>query len=571
MRILVADDSKTMLGVVAASLTKMGHSVTAVSSGLEAIASYQKEKPDLIILDVIMDEMGGFECAKQIRALDPDDWIPIIFLSATVDDESIANGIDAGGDDYLTKPFSEITLDAKIRAMQRISDMRQKLFETTQKLYLQSSTDALTGIYNRFQFDRSIKDILHSADRFGHHIALLFIDLDNFKNINDSFGHKVGDELLVTVANRVRSCLKINDFISRIGGDEFAVILTDIERIEHAGATAQSIIDSLKKMHEISGHELRVGASIGIAFYPQIGTTTKNIVQNADIAMYHAKSLGRNNFQYYTEELFEKYKQQMNLEHSLKFCLDREELFLKYQPIIDVKTMRMVGLEALVCWNHPTFGLVTPNVFIPIAEEAGMMTAIGNWVFKKACEQAKKWNLKEADHFKLLINLSSRQILQENFIDFIKDTLEETGVPPELLELELTESTMMTYSGPFKDIITKLTEMKISISIDDFGTGYSSLIRLKSLPISTFKIDKFFIQDAVLDENSAIIVTCLIALGKKLGLNVIAEGVETKEQLEFLKVNECPEAQGFFISQPLRAENMDKYIEKIKNHEPFFE
>lgn len=563
MRILVADDSKTMLARTTESLKKMGHEVISVSSGKEAVAAFRSEKPDLIILDVMMEEMDGFECANEIRSIDSEDWIPIIFLSASVDDESIAKGIDAGGDDYLTKPFSEVTLSAKIKAMQRISDMRQRLFETTQKLYLQSSTDSLTGIYNRFQFDRSIKEMSKAAMKFNYMLALLFIDLDNFKNINDSFGHSVGDELLIEVAKRLKSCLKSNDFIARIGGDEFAIIISDIDKPEMAGQVAQNIISALSSSYQVSSHEIHSGASIGIACFPQKGTTSQNLVQNADIAMYHAKSLGRNNYQYYTEELYERYRQQISLEHALKFALERKELFLAYQPIIELKSKKLMGLEALLCWEHPTLGKIPPSIFIPIAEESGLMTSIGNWVIETACKQAEKWNLKNFKNFKFSVNLSSRQLLQENFFNFIKKVLQDTHIEKGFLELELTESTMMTYtSGPYKDCIKKLHDMGISISIDDFGTGYSSLVRLKHLPISTLKIDQSFVQDAVVSENSAIIVKCLIALGKNLGLNVVAEGIENEEQLKFLEMNECPQGQGYFLFKPLKTELMTKLLEK---------
>lgn len=561
--ILVADDSKTNLSLITASLQKLGHRAIPATSGEEAIEFFLKERPDLIILDVVMNGMDGFECAKKLREIDSEDWIPIIFLSASVDDNSIAKGIDAGGDDYLTKPFSEITLAAKIKAMQRISDMRQKLFETTQQLYLQSSTDSLTGVYNRFQFDRSVKEILAAADRFHHLSALLFIDLDNFKNVNDSFGHHIGDLLLIEVAKRLKSCLRGNDFIARIGGDEFAIILNGIPSNEEAGEIAQNIINSVSASYELEGNHVRVGASVGIAIYPQSGITIVNFVQSADIAMYHAKSLGRNNYQYFSDELYGKYKQQISLEHALKFAMERNELYLTYQPIFNLKTEELVGLETLLCWDHPTYGIVPPTIFIAIAEEIGLMSPIGNWVLRTACEQANKWSLHRFKKFKFAINLSSRQLLQEHFFSFIKDIMKETHMTPEILELELTESTVMSYTtGPFRETIKKLHDLGISISIDDFGTGYSSLTRLRHLPVSTLKIDQTFVQDTVSNPNSAIIVNCLIALGKNLGLNVIAEGIETEEQYKFLITKGCPQGQGFFLSKPMRTEQMTEFLKE---------
>lgn len=563
MEILVADDSKTNLAIIKSALEKLGHQVSTADSAKDAIKLFSSKRPDLIILDVVMEGMNGFECAKEIRKLSIDDWIPIIFLSASVDDESIAKGIDAGGDDYLTKPFSDITLAAKIKAMQRIADMRQKLFETSQKLYQLSSTDPLTGIYNRLQFDRSIREIFLAAQRYHYLIALLFIDLDNFKSINDTFGHHIGDLLLIEVAKRIKTCLRANDFLARLGGDEFAVVLGEIKSTSEAKQIAQKIIDKLSFDYNLENHHIRNCASIGIACYEYSGTH-ESLMLNADIAMYHAKASGRNNYQFFTDDLHDKYKKLISLEHALKFALERNELFLTYQPIFDLQNKRILGIEALINWDHPTLGLISPSVFIPLAEEIGLINHIGNWVLQSACAQAMAWSINRFSDFKLAINIASRQLLHESFCKEIGDILDDTKFPPNQLELELTETVIMSNAtGPFKEVINKLHDLNIGIAIDDFGTGYSSLFRLKHLPITTLKIDKTFINDVVSNENSAIIVNCLIALGKNLGLNVIAEGIETKEQLGFLIQKKCPQGQGFLLCRPLDLKQMTKFIEKM--------
>jgi diguanylate cyclase (GGDEF)-like protein len=567
VKILVADDSKTNLAIITATLHKLGHEVISASNSEQAIEIFKKNKPDLIILDVMMEGIDGFECAKRIRALDVDDWIPIIFLSASVDDTNIARGIDAGGDDYLTKPCSEITLAAKIKAMQRIADMRQQLFETTEKLYLLSSTDSLTGTYNRLQFDRSIKEIIATANHNQYMVALLFIDLDNFKNINDTYGHHIGDVLLVEVAKRLKSAIRSSDFIARLGGDEFAIILTQIANEEEAKFFAQKILDALSINYNLEGHNLRSGASIGIAYYPA-SVNQEGLVLDADVAMYHAKACGRNNFQCFSKELNEKYRQQISLEHALKFALERKELFLTYQPIFDLTKKELVGLETLVCWDHPKFGLVSPNIFIPIAEDAGLINDIGTWILQTACAQAAKLPLNKYKNFKFAINLSSRQLIHENFFTLLTGILTANRLNPQTIELELTETTVMTYTtGPFKEAITRLHNYGINIAIDDFGTGYSSLIRLKHLPVDTLKIETSFVQDSVVNPNSKIIVNCLIALGKNLGMNVIAEGIETKEQLDSLIANGCPQGQGFYLEKPMVAEKLTKFFEKWKDQQ----
>lgn len=543
----------------------MGHNVIPVLSGEKAIEEFQLQSPDLIILDVVMGGMDGYECAKKIRSLIlSDHWIPIIFLSANVDDESIKKGIDAGGDDYLTKPFSEVTLAAKIKAMQRIADMRKKLVETTQKLALLSSTDALTGVYNRFQFDKTIIEKTYAADRYKHIMGLLFIDLDNFKLINDTFGHNIGDLLLKEVTNRLRSCLRIDDFIARIGGDEFSVLISQTESIESLGILAQKMLDVLASDFYLESNHIRTSVSIGIACYPFPGTTKENIVKHADIAMYHAKALGRNNYQFYSDAINKKYKKHIDLEYALKFALERKELALTYQPIYDIQNNVVSGFEVLVYWNHPKYGVVSPSIFIPIAEEHGLITPIGNWIIRTACEQANYWDLKAYKNFKLSINLSSKQMSENNFFETIIDSLNQNKLPPTLLELELTESTVMHYRADlFKNAIQNLHHMGISIAIDDFGTGYSSLTRLKTLAIDTLKIDRIFIQDVMTDPNSAIIINCLIALGNNLGIKVIAEGIETKEQLEFLKEKGCRYGQGFLLCRPLTIDKIPMFLENL--------
>jgi diguanylate cyclase (GGDEF)-like protein len=565
MKILIADDSKTNLAYTAHALTKLGHEVFPVTSGKDAIESFEKNAPDLIILDVVMEGMDGFETAAKIRSINTENWIPIIFLSASVDDESIKKGIDAGGDDYITKPFSEITLAAKVKAMQRISDMRQKLIDTSCQLKHLSATDTLTGLYNRFQFDRSLSEKLSGAERHHRLMGLMFIDLDNFKLINDTFGHHVGDLLLKEVAKRLQSCLRTEDFLARIGGDEFTVIFTDLESAESMGIVAQKMLDVLSLDFYLESHNIRIGASIGIACFPFQGTTKDNLLKHADIAMYHAKSIGRNNYQYFNEDLNERYKQHLNIEYALKFALDKKEIFLKYQPIYDITTQNIIGLETLVCWDHAKFGSVSPKIFIPMAEETGLITTIGNWIIRSACEHARQWNLDKYKNFKLAINLSSHQLLQEDFFEVLIDVLNTTNIPPQLLELELTETTVMNYrTDVFKNLINKLHNFGISIAIDDFGTGYSSLTRLKHLPIDVLKIDQNFVQDVSTDPNSAIIVNCLIALGKNLGLKVIAEGIETETQLEFLKSKGCLYGQGYLLSKPILAENIMSFLKSSK-------
>lgn len=561
MKILVADDSKTNLAMITASLNKLGHEVLGASSGEEAIDFAKKDRPDLIILDVVMQGMDGFECAKQIRLINESDWIPIIFLSASVDDDSIEKGINAGGDDYLTKPFSEITLAAKIKAMQRIAEMRQKLFQMTEELKILSSTDVLTELYNRFQFEKTVKEKLAESDRYQNGVTLMFIDLDHFKTINDSFGHHIGDLLLKEVASRLRKNFGLEDFIARLGGDEFVVLLSHTDNLKTAEEIAKKVNKSLAEIYQIGTHSVRISASIGVAFYPSPGITHESFVQNADIAMYHAKAMGRNNYQMYNADLNLKYKKQINIEHELKFALDRNQLNLTYQPIHHLLSKKVIGMEALARWNHPEFGAISPNIFIPIAEETGLILEIGSWVLNEACSKAAKWYHEGYKDLKFSVNLSLHQFLQDNFFEVVVDILNRHNLPPKVLELELTETTVITYTNYFKSTIKKLYEIGIGISIDDFGTRYSSLTSLKYLPITTLKIDKTFLKEVTTDPKNEIIVKSLIALGSSLNLTVIAEGVQSEEQEQFLILNGCMHGQGYLLSKALTHEEMSKYLE----------
>lgn len=560
MKILVADDSRTFLELITNSLITLGHDVTSVNSGEEAIKEFQISPPDLVILDVNMSGMNGFDCARQIRKISHDDWIPIIFLSALVNDESIAQGIEAGGDDYLTKPYSDVTLEAKIKAMQRIAEMRQQLLMKTNELKRISTTDILTGLFNRFHFEIILNKRMAAAIRHNYNIGILFIDLDYFKTINDTFGHGVGDLLLKDVAFRLQKNTRIDDAICRIGGDEFVVILNNVESLHDAGEVARKLIDEISKEYIINDLTIRISASIGVTCYPEQPGEPATVIQNADIAMYAAKELGKNNFQFYTEALHERYRHQLGLEHEIKFAISRNQLSVSYQPIYDLLTRKIVGAEALVRWVHPEFGNISPDIFIPIAEESGLIVEIGTWVLNHVCASGLKHFVRENPQFVLSVNLSIHQLNNENFMPVLRDIFSKTKVQPSNLELELTETTVITYTTGLKETMRDLNAMGIRIAIDDFGTRYSTLTSLRHLPITTLKIDKEFVKNVDKDKKNEIIVKSLIALGENLHLNVISEGIQSEPELKFLIVNGCRYGQGNYLMKPLTFEDMCKAL-----------
>ena len=562
MKILVADDSKTGREMLTSALTSLGHDVVCASNAEHAIAQFRKERPDFVVLNVVMDSISGFECTKALRKMDREHWTPIIFLSASVDDDRVAQGIGAGGDDYLIKPVSHIALAAKLHIMQRIVDVQKKLLETTCELSLLSSTDVLTGIDNRMQFNKSVKLQLTYAIRNQTQFALLLLDLDHFKEVNDNLSHQMGDVLLKEVTVRLKGCIRVNDCLARLGGDEFAIILSRINHPKDATIVAQKILDALKPTYHLAHHRIHISCSIGIACYPSSGESSDVLVQRADVAMYYAKELGRNNFQPYSEEYQAKHNQRYFLESALRFAIENNELFMCYQPIYHLRTRKIVGMEALMRWRNPTLGLVAPEVFIPIAEDLGLITTIGKWAFHQVCEQAQKWRNEGFKKLKLAVNISSQQLLERDLLRFIVNTLDETQFPPQLLEFELTESTVMSASTCIEKIIKDIASMKISVSLDDFGTGYSSLSHLKTFPITTLKIDKSFVLDITTNANDALIVQAIIALCKTLKLKVIAEGIETDAQLQFLIDNKCQEGQGYYLSKPLTADDMHALLHR---------
>lgn len=417
----------------------------------------------------------------------------------------------------------------------------------------QASHDQLTGLANRSLFNEKLSLAVANARQNAEMLAVIFLDLDRFKNVNDTLGHAVGDELLQSVARRLSNCLRADDTIARWGGDEFTLLLYNIESAEDAKKICQRILYSLSSPFEFDGRELNMKASMGVSLAPYDGEDAETLLKNADAAMYRAKQQGRNNYQFYTRAIGNKVSESLDLENNLYKALEREEFVLHYQPQIDLTTGRLVGLEALIRWQHPERGLIPPDRFIAVAEETGLICPIGEWVLRTACAQNRSWQLLGAPPLRMAVNLSAYQFRQSNTVSSIAKILSETGLEPECLEIEITETAAMT-DVPFTvSILQQLQAMGIHIALDDFGTGYSSLWSLKNLPLDTLKIDRSFVADLMNDSNGTAIVKVAIALGHGLNLKVIAEGVETAEQLEFLQALNCDLAQGYFFGKPMPA------------------
>jgi diguanylate cyclase (GGDEF)-like protein/PAS domain S-box-containing protein len=419
--------------------------------------------------------------------------------------------------------------------------------------------DQLTGLPNRYLLQEELGEAITVSNSNKKKFALLFLDLDRFKIVNDTIGHDMGDKLLIEITKKLKNCMDPDDIISRYGGDEFVLLLPDTNLVK-AGETARKIITNLSTPFPLIHQEILITPSIGISLFPEHGADYDELIKNADLAMYHAKSLGKNNFQFFTEDLKKESKYEIELERYLRKALERDEFVLYYQPQINLETNQIIGAEALIRWNHPEKGMVSPAEFIPAAEETGLIIPIGEWALRTACYQNKRWQASGLPPMTVSVNISAKQFFQSNLVEMVQKILEETGIESKYLELEITESMTMDVERAIATLVG-LKKIGVKISIDDFGTGYSSLNYLKQFPIDKLKVDQSFIRDSITDPHDETIVKTIIAMAHNLHLKVIAEGVETKEHISFLLQQMCTEAQGYYFSKPIPVNEFEtKYI-----------
>ena len=425
-----------------------------------------------------------------------------------------------------------------------------------QQIEYQAYHDALTGLANRRLFQEHLTLALALAQRRSRLVAVLFLDLDHFKLVNDSLGHSVGDALLKQVASRLKSSVREGDTVARVGGDEFTIVLQELAHREDAALVAQKVLRCIAQPVEVSGHRLYVTTSIGITLFPDDGEDAETLLKNADNAMYRAKAEGRNTYQMSTQEMNRSTQQRMTLESGLHRAIELSEFEMYYQPQVDVRTMRIIGMEALLRWRDPERGIVLPADFIPVAEERGFIVVIGDWALRTACRQAQLFRERGMPDFRVAVNLSARQFREQGLAESIESALAESRLDPRCLELEITESVAMENVDLTLEVLSRLRRTGISIAIDDFGTGHSSLSYLKRFPIDALKIDRSFVQDLPDRFEDAAIVRSIIQLAHGLNLRVIAEGVETRAQLDFLRAHDCREMQGFYFAHPTPAEEL---------------
>ena len=459
-----------------------------------------------------------------------------------------------------TKEFDEVAIV--------FNEMIEVLAEREVVIEKLAMTDALTGLANRNQFNKSLQDSMKQAIDGKSRLALLFLDLDKFKNVNDTLGHMIGDLLLNEVAVRISDCTRDADVVARLGGDEFSIILRDSESVERVEEICKCITATISEPMQIEGVEVCIGVSIGISYFPEQAEDELTLIRNADLALYQVKDSARGSFQVYDKDIQAAAAEASTIEQDLRLAIARKEFFLQYQPQIDIHTKEMVGVEALIRWDHPERGVVQPNAFIPVAENTGLILAVGEWVLSEACAQAKAWQDAGLPPFVVAVNISSRQLMSPDFSALVEDVLDDSGLDPIWLELEVTESMMMGCVEEVSDILQTLSDLGISLAIDDFGTGHSSLSRLNNFPVDRIKIDRSFVRDVEPGSNDAAITTAIIQLARNLRLTVIAEGVETKEQLAYLREQKCDQAQGFLFAKPLSEDAFQEWY--VNQHVPGF-
>jgi diguanylate cyclase (GGDEF)-like protein/PAS domain S-box-containing protein len=449
--------------------------------------------------------------------------------------------------------LTALTLSGQRTLLATVRDITDRKAAEERVRYL-AYYDALTGLPNRTLLQDRLAKALASARRRKDKLALLFLDLDRFKDINDSLGHSVGDLLLQQIGERLKTWGREQDTVARLGGDEFLIMVTGIKDATDAAVAGERLMDAMTAEFVIQGHSCTINCSLGISVFPEHGADGETLIKNADVAMYSAKDNGRNNFRFFTEEMNARVVERLTLENSLRLALEKEQLFLVYQPQMDIATGTITGMEALLRWQHQDLGLVSPDKFIRIAENSGLIVPIGEWVLRTACRQARKWQDEGLPPVSMAVNVSAVQFRQEGFCELIGRVLRETGLAPQYLELELTESLLLANAEVMLSVVHELRAMGLTLAIDDFGTGYSSFSYLRQFRVNKFKVDRSFIRDVAVNPDDAAITAAIISMAKSLRLKVIAEGVETEAQMSFLRAHKCDEIQGYYFSRPLSPE-----------------
>jgi len=552
--IIIADDDPSILLLLRHILSENNFDVTEARSGMEAIELCREQQFDLAIFDLVMPNVDGISACKEVT-FQTQNPPPVLIVTSLDDDTSISHAFDAGAIDYITKPINWSVFKQRVKRIVEAEKNRQKI----QRLEFH---DTLTGLPNRTLLLDRLESATLRAQRNKNMVALMMIDIDNLKLINETLGHANGDKLIQSVASRLSKTIRNTDTLSRSGGDEFDLIIENIHRLEDIGLMAEKFSRTIEHNLTLMDEEIHVKASIGISVYPQDGNDIGSLLSHADAALYRAKDRGGNVYEFYSPELGKNANRRLKLENALRQAIVNDELVVYYQPKINLNNNQASGIEALVRWNHPEQGIIPPDEFIPVAEETGLIIELGYQVIEKACAQFKKWQSDSIPVNNISINVSARQFREQDLVSILQAALDRHQLDATHIELELTESTLLKNEDQAEVKLNQLHDMGIKISIDDFGTGYASLAYLKRLPIDILKIDRSFTDGIVHDPDDIAIVNAIYGLATGLGLKLVAEGIETAEQLQRIKALGVDYGQGYYWSPPLPAE---QYTEMLKN------
>ena len=553
--VLIIDDEEDMRNLLA-SLLGDAHQCQTASSAEEALTALSRDTFDLVISDINMGGMSGLQLVPRVHSISPD--TVMVMISGNHEIESAIEALRVGAFDYITKPFDlrhvaaavERALDHSrlLKEKRRDQEQLQRLLrERTAEVDRLAYYDTITQLPNRTLFEDRLAQAVAVARSAGETLGVLFISVDQFKKVNDTLGHAPGDLLLQEFAERLKSCISESDTVARFGSDEFALLKTQIEGAKDVVETIQSLSQVLKFSFDLEGHEVFATSSVGVSLFPMDGADGQTLLQNAGAALYKAKRSGGANYQFYTADMHDMASRRLELETSLRRAIQNEEFLLHYQPRVSVDSLEITGVEALVRWQHPQLGLVLPSEFIPLAEDTGLIVPIGDWVLRHACLQNMRWQAQGFPSLHMAVNMSARQFHEQDVTQTVVRTLKETGLAPQHLELELTESSIMRNSEFAAGVLNRLKVMGINISIDDFGTGFSSLASLKRLPIDALKIDQSFVRDMTTDPDEAALVMAIITLAHNLRLKVVAEGWRLKSNWVFFTCFVATRYRVFFL------------------------
>ncbi|MGQ0765464.1 MAG: putative bifunctional diguanylate cyclase/phosphodiesterase [Gemmatimonadota bacterium] len=555
IRLLLVEDSPMDEALLVRHLERGGLNIglLRVETAEEMRTALADREWDLVISDYNLPEFDARQALGVLNASGID--LPFIVVSGDVGEEIAVGMMREGAHDYILKDRLFRLVPAIERELRKAEERRR----TAEKLHYLAHYDVLTDLPNRVLLQERMTQAISLAQRYGDTMAVLFLDLDRFKHVNDSLGHQLGDDLLKSVARRLAHRTRACDTVARLGGDEFVICLSRVT-LEGTTRVAESLLRALNEPHQVGRHVINISASIGVSVFPDDGQDATTLVKHADAALYHAKSRGRDNFQFFTSELNRRALQFVSIEAALRQAVEREEFRVVYQPRVDIRTNAIVGAEALLRWSPPTLGNISPDVFVRVAEDTGMIVQIGEWVLRQACAQSARWRAAGLPPISIAVNVSALQFKHRGFLETVKRALADTATPPDLLELELTEGSVMDDVDASAETMRELDQLGVLISIDDFGTGHSSLAYLKKFPLTYLKIDKTFVLGCPHSDEDSAIVRAVISLAHSLRLAVIAEGVERIEQVDFLQSHDCGICQGYLFSAPVPPAELERLL-----------